>query len=168
MTSPALVHPTSRAPSGSSAISLWITAGALLFIVALAGSAAVVPRLRVLHFFQALLYVAVAVMARRGSAMAFGAGTVVAIAWNGLQLFITHNMQAGARLLWSYAHTGAATRIDTMLVFVGGVGHFILIAASVTAFLISRPNGRAWRDFGLGGLFGLLYMAAIIAAFLPR
>lgn len=150
------------------ATDIWIPIGALLFISALAGAAAVVPRLRVLHFFQALIYVAVVVFARRGHSAAFGAGIVIAAAWNALNLFITHNFQSGARLLWSYIQSGSASRIDTMMVFVGGVAHFVLIAACTTAFLALRPDGRAWRGFALGGFGVLLYMAAIGFAFGPR
>ena len=147
---------------------MWIPVGALLFIVALVGSAAVVPRLRTLHVFQALLYVGVVLLARRGKPVGLGAATAVAMTWNALQIFVTHNMQAGARLLWAHVLTRSATRVDTMMVFVGGVGHFILMAACMSAFVASRPDGRAWRSFFAGGLAGLAYMVAIVAAFAPR
>lgn len=76
---------------------IWIPIGAGLFILALAGSAVVVPQLRLLHAFQALIYVAVVLLARRQSALGFGAGIAIAVAWDGLQIFITHLAQAGAR-----------------------------------------------------------------------
>jgi hypothetical protein len=152
----------------SGAAGLWIPVGAVLFVVALIGAAAVVPQLRWLHFFQALIYVAVVALTRRRSAFAFGAGTVVSIAWNALNLFITHLMQAGGRAVWAYVQTGHAARIDTMMVFVGGIAHFVLMAACVTAFLASRPDARAWRAFASGGISVLVYMAAIIVAFAPH
>jgi hypothetical protein len=42
---------------------LWISIGAGLFLVALTGSALVVPELRLLHLLQALIYVAVVILA---------------------------------------------------------------------------------------------------------
>ena len=57
---------------------VWIPLGAGLMIVALAGSAAVVPQLRLLHLFQALIYVAVILLARRNLAWGFGAAIVIA------------------------------------------------------------------------------------------
>jgi len=44
----------------------------------------------------------------------------------------------------------------------------VLIAACLTGFMALNPDARAWRRFALGGLIGMLYMAAIIAAFRPR
>lgn len=47
---------------------VWIPLGAGLFIFALVGSAVAVPQLRLLHLFQALIYVAVILLARRNYA----------------------------------------------------------------------------------------------------
>jgi len=44
---------------------VWIPIGAGLFVIALAGSALVVPELRLLHLLQALIYVAIVILARR-------------------------------------------------------------------------------------------------------
>jgi len=53
-----------RARSIKSASSrLWIPLGSGLFIIALTGSAIVVPQLRMLHVLQALIYVAVPILA---------------------------------------------------------------------------------------------------------
>src|SRR5690242_10166730 len=84
---------------------VWIQVGAGIFIFALAVSAAFVPQLRLLHFLQALIYVAIIIFARRDGAWVFGAGVTVAVLWNSLSLFITHLMQAGAVELWSFLHT---------------------------------------------------------------
>jgi len=104
---------TATRAKASSLTCVWIPIGAALFIVALIGSAAVVPQLRPLHFFQALIYVAVILLARRNSAWGFGAGVSVPACWNYLQLFLTHNFQSGARLFWSFLHTGQLRRFDT-------------------------------------------------------
>jgi len=72
---------------------VWIPLGAGLFIFALTGSAVAVPQLRLLHAFQALIYVAVILLARRNRASGFGADSAIAMAWNSLQLFVTQNTQ---------------------------------------------------------------------------
>jgi hypothetical protein len=51
----------------ASSTRFWIPIGAALFIVALIVSALVVPQLRLLHCLQALIYVAVVILARRNS-----------------------------------------------------------------------------------------------------
>jgi hypothetical protein len=78
---------------------VWIPLGTGLFIFALVGSAVAVPQLRLLHAFQALIYVAVILLARRDSASGFGAGTAIAVAWNGVEWLGPHLIQAGAHEL---------------------------------------------------------------------
>ena len=70
---------------GSQWTRAWIPLGAGLFIFALVGSAVVIPQLRLLHAFQAVIYVAVVLLARRDSALGFGAGITIAVAWNSLE-----------------------------------------------------------------------------------
>lgn len=147
---------------------MWIPLGAGLMILALAGSAVVVPQLRLLHAFQALIYVAVILLARRNRASGFGAGITIAVAWNSLQLLITHLFQAGARELWTLLGTGQLRRPDTFMVFVGGVGHFVLIIACLAAFRQLRPGKEEWRQFLTGGVLALAYFGVIVATMLPR
>lgn len=54
-------------PDGFRSTETWINVGAGLFLLALLVSAFLVPELRVLHSLQALIYVAVIVLARRYS-----------------------------------------------------------------------------------------------------
>jgi hypothetical protein len=147
---------------------VWIPLGAGLFLCALAGSAFVVPELRPLHLFQALIYVAIILTARRNHAAGFGAGVTIAVVWNGLQLFITHLVQAGAVELWGLLSTGQLRRPDTLAVFVGGVGHFILLVACVAAFRQLGPGKREWLRFASGGALTLAYFAIIAATMAPR
>jgi hypothetical protein len=147
---------------------IWIPVGAGLFIVALAGSAIAVPQLRMLHTFQALIYVAVILLARKNQPSAFGAGTTIAVAWNSLQLFITHLAQVGARMLWILVSTGQLRRPDTLMVFVGTIGHFVLIVGCVGAFRELRPGKKEWWQFVLGGVLVLAYFGVIVATMLPR
>jgi hypothetical protein len=147
---------------------VWISIGAAFFIIALIGSAVVVPQLRPLHFFQALIYVGIVILAWCDSPWGFGAGAAVALFWNGLQLFVTHNFQAGASLLWSFLQTGAVHRFDTMMVPVGGFGHFILIIACIAGVVGQKSGNRIWWKFFGGGAICLTYFALIVFLLLPR
>ena len=151
----------------SSATHVWTPIGAGTFILALVGSAIVVPQLRVLHFFQALIYVAVIIFARRNSMWGFGGGITVAVAWNGLNLFITHNIQGGAIAFWTLLRTGEVHRVDTMMVTLGGIGHCILIVACLVA-LFDGKTVRNWWKFAGGGIATMAYFAMIVFLFLPR
>jgi hypothetical protein len=158
------VTPYSRESSSALA---WISIGSTLFLIALTVSALVVPQLRLLHFLQAFIYVAVVVLARRNSAWGYGAGATIAVAWNSLNLFVTHLTQAGAIAFWSLLRTGQVQRLDTMMVTLGGIGHFILISACLTAFF-HRHGNRRWWTFAGGGVLALAYFALIIMIARPR
>jgi hypothetical protein len=152
----------------SSLTRMWIPIGAAVFVIALIGSASVVPQLRPLHFFQALIYIAVVTLAHRNSAWGFGAGLAIALFWNSLQLFVTHNFQIGARLFWSFLHTGQIRQFDTMMVTVGGIGHFILIIACMAAVLRQGSDNNKWWKFLGGAVACLAYFALIVSLLLPR
>ena len=147
---------------------VWIPVGAGLFMVALTVSAIVVPRLRLLHLLQALIYVAVILLTRRNNALGFGAGITIAAIWNSLNLFVTHLFQAGAREFLSLLLTGHLRRPDTMMVTLGGVAHFILVIACIAAFLQLHPGKKEWGRFVAGGVLVLAYFALIIVAAAPR
>src|SRR5262245_64024860 len=106
-------------PNGFYSAQVWTYLGAALFLVALLVSAIVVPELRLLHLMQALIYVAVIVLARRNSAWGFGAGFAIAIVWNGLSLFVTRLMQAGAVAFLSSLRYGHVEQIILMMVGLG-------------------------------------------------
>jgi hypothetical protein len=82
--------------NGPNSAQAWTYIGATLFLSALLVSAIVIPGLRLLHSFQALIYIAVIVLARRNSPWGYGAGFAIAIVWNGMNLFVTHLIQVGA------------------------------------------------------------------------
>lgn len=148
---------------------LWIPAGAILFLVALAGSALVVPQLRPLHFLQALIYVAVVALARRNSAYGFGAGFTIGVFWNSLNLFVTHLFEGGAVAFWAYLHTGQVRRPDTMMVPLGGIAQLMLIVSCLAAQCDPRTdNHRKWWKFAAGGILALAYLALIVAIARPR
>ena len=154
--------------NGSATTRAWIPLGAGIFLSALAGSAIAVPQLRLLHTFQALIYVAIVLLARRNHASAYGAGVAIATLWNSLQLFITHLAQAGAEELWMLVRTGHVRRLDTLMVFFGWIGHFVLLVACVAALRQLGPRKKEWWQFVAGGVSVLAYFALIVTTMLPR
>ncbi len=145
----------------------WLTIGGALFVVALAVSALAVPQLRLLHLLQAFIYVAVVMLARRNNIYALGAGFTIAVAWNCLEIFVAHLMQAGAVMFWSFLHTGHVEHLETMMVPLGGIGHFILITACLALFNQTTDNKKWWK-FLAGGVLVLGYFAVIVAIARPR
>ena len=157
-----------KKPTASSTTQVWITIASALFIGALIISALVVPQLRPLHFLQSLIYVVIVILARRNSMWSFGAGVTIGIAWNSLNIFVTHLMQEGAFEFWSFIRTGRTGRIETMTVTLGGIAHFILITACLIAVFRQKSDSKNWRKFAGGGALVLAYMALIIAVARPR
>jgi hypothetical protein len=146
----------------------WIPLAASLFVVALIASAWVVAQLRLLHFLQALIYIAIVTLAYRNSAWGFGAGVAVAVAWNSLNLFVTHLMQAGVVEFWSSLHGAQVRRPDTMMVALGGLAHFILIFECLAAVLHRRNEKNKWWKFTGGAVAVLAYLVLIVAIARPR
>ena len=154
--------------NGSSSTRVWIPIGGGLFLVALAVSAVAVPELRPLHFFQALIYVTVVFLARRNNVFAFGAGFTIAVAWDCLEFFGPHLIQAGAVMFWSFLHTGQVQHLETMMVPIGGIGHLILIVACLTALAHQTTDSKKWWKFIAGGVLVLAYFALIVAIASPH
>jgi hypothetical protein len=146
----------------------WIGVGAALFLVALAVSAIIVPELRLLHLLQALIYVAVILLARRNSAWGFGAGFTIGVVWNSFSLFVTHLMQVGAIAFWSSLRAGHIEQPVPMMVALGGIGHFVLIIASFLAQLRHNVESKKWWKFVGGGAITIAYFVLIIAFARPR
>jgi hypothetical protein len=154
--------------NGSSSTRVWIPIGAALFVIALTISAWVVPQLRLLHLLQAVIYVGIVILARRNSFWGLGAGVTIGVVWNSLNLFVTHLMQAGAVAFWSFVRTGQVRRLDTMMVTLGGIGHFVLIVGCVAAFFNPAKDNKKWWKFVAGGALTLAYFALIVAFARPR
>jgi hypothetical protein len=151
-----------------SATRVWIPIGAALFTVALIVSALVVPQLRLLHLFQALIYVAVVILARHNSMWGIGAGVTTAVYWNSLNLFVTHNIQRGAVAFGSFLRTGQMRELVPMMVMLGGIGHFVLIIACLAALLDRRINDKKLWKMVAGGVVALAYLALIVIVARPR
>ena len=92
----------------------------------------------------------------------------IGVVWNSLNLFVTHLMQAGAVAFWFFVHTGQVRRPETMMVTLGGIGHFVLIIACLAALFDKTPEDRKWWKFVGGGAWTLVYFFLIIAVARPR
>jgi hypothetical protein len=154
--------------NGLRSTQVWVYIGAALFLLALLLSAFLVPDLRILHSFQALIYVAVVVLARRNSAWGYGAGFAIAIVWNGMNFFGPHLIQAGAVAFWSWLRTGHEQQLVPMMVTLGALGHFILIFATILAVLRYNAETRKWWKFAGGGVLSIAYFALLVACFRPH
>jgi hypothetical protein len=145
-----------------------IALGVGLFVVALGGSGLLIPQLRLLHSFQAMIYVAVLMLTWRNSAWGFGAGIAPAILWNGMELIITRLPQVGALQLVSLIHGASLTRPDAIIVLIGTVGHFLLIIACIAGFLRLQTSWRHWGQFIGGALLTIGYFALIVSTMAPH
>ncbi len=158
--------------SKSTANPAWINAsiltGAGCFLFALVLSAVFDPKIRVLHTLQALIYVAVIVLTRRKSAWGFGAGCIVAVFWNYVNLFVTNFVTAGLEQLSALVRTGQLHRPDLLVAVIAAGGHFLLIIACLAGFLRTRPGARRWGEFAGGGVVALGYFIAIIVTTGPQ
>ena len=147
---------------------LCLYTGAAVFLLALLLSAILVPELRVLHSLQALMYVAVIVLAHRNRAWVYGAAFSIAVLWNAMGLLITHLIEVGAADFWLMLRSGHAGEIVPVIVMMGGVGHFVLICAAVVAVVRCNSEDRKWWKFAGGGIVSLAYFALLVALFQPH
>ena len=147
-------------------VPIWIGAGCFVFALLL--SAVYDPSIRVLHALQALIYVAIVVLTRRGSAWGFGAGCGIAAFWNYINLFVTTFIQAGLDQLGTLLQTGDIPRPDLLIAIVAAGGHFLLLAACAAGFVRARPGLAQWGRFVAGGVLAPVYLVAIIVTTGPQ
>ena len=141
-------------------ISLFIIVGAVYFMSALFVAAIFEPDIRLLHAFQALIYVAIIVLTRRNSAWGFGIGCLNGVFWN--YIFIV-----GAQdKLWLLLK-GQLFRPDLVLQAVATVANFLIIIACLTAFIRLKPDAKRWTAFVTGGLLAVGYLILIIVLMRP-
>lgn len=146
--------------------SVVIGAGFLIFALAL--SAFYEPRIRVLHGLQALIYLAVVVLARRNRPWGFGAGLFISTFWNCINLFVTTFIRAGVEQLFDFFQTGRIARPDLALSLTAAAGHFLLVVACLAGFLRTRPQARQWAQFVGGGILAIGYFILIIVPTGPQ
>jgi hypothetical protein len=117
---------------------------------------------------QALIYVAVLGLTRRNSPWGFGIGVIIPVAWNCLNLFVTHLFQTGAVQFLILVRTGHVSRPETPLVTLACMAHFLLIIACMAGFLQLRPGMKQWGQFLASGFLAMAYFALMIAVAAPR
>lgn len=146
-----------------------IVASSVVFIFVLALSAVYDPSIRVLHAFQAAIYVAVVILARRRSAWGYGAGCLIAVFWNWTNLVHTTFITSGLRELSRALQTGQVRRPDQLIAVVAASAHVVLIFACLTGYARIRPK-VSWEPtkFLAGGLLAIAYFAGIIVLFGPQ
>ena len=114
------------------------------------------PTIRFLHVLQALIYIAVIVLTRKSSAWGFGAGCIIAVFWNYMNLFVTTFVKAGLQQLSILLRTGQLQRPDLLIAVIAAGGHFLLIIACLVGFLRTRPRVQQWGKFMAGGALAVL------------
>jgi len=119
------------------------------------------PSIRILHAFQALIYVAVIVLTLRNSPWGFGAGCFIGAFWNFLFLRGAAG-DVGALL------SGRAFRPDIALQFTAALAHFLLIAACIAGMLRAKADGKRWAAFIVSGLLTIGYLLLLIALLRPQ
>jgi hypothetical protein len=130
-------------------------------MLALFISASFAPSLRLLHAFQALIYIAVVVLARRRSPWGYGAGCLIAGFWNYILL------RAGAADIWAFV-TGRVIRPDIGLQLAAAFAHCVLIAACLAGFLRRNPCRKEWARFLLAGFVAIGYLIILMITMRPQ
>ncbi|HEY4874482.1 MAG TPA: hypothetical protein VIH86_02850 [Puia sp.] len=77
-------------------------------------------------------------------------------------------MQAGMVVFWSFVQTGHIQRLEKMMVPVGGIAHFILIIACLSALFNHPKDNKKWWKFAGGAVLTIAYMSLIILIARPR
>jgi hypothetical protein len=146
-----------------------IIASSVVFILVLALSAVYDPSIRVLHVFQAFIYVAVIILAARRSAWGYGAGCLIAAFWNWMNLVHTTFIANGMRELLRALQTGEIQRPDQLIAVLAATAHFVLIGGCLIGYIRIKPKTR-WDllKFLAGGLLAIGYFVGIIIAFGPQ
>lgn len=142
-----------------------IVASCLLFIFALAVSAYFEPAIRLLHTFQAFIYLAVIAGALRHQKWAYGAGISIAAFWNYINLFVNTFIR-DVRL----NHIGRACRQSGHDHSDSGCPRTLRYDRFLPLGLFASGNKRL-TDIGIllgSGAVAIGYFAAIIVIFGPQ
>jgi hypothetical protein len=100
-----------------------------------------------------LIYFAVIALTRRNSAWGYGAGCIISVFWNYINLFVTTFIKAGVEQLLELRQTGRLKRPDLALSLIAAGGNFLLIIACyfVATIITTGPQyiDLLRRVFGL-------------------
>jgi len=140
-----------------------------IFIGILALAAWWDPSIRWLHAFQALLYVAIAVLALQRNRWGYLLGIATAGFWNYTTLFLNNFFHAGREQLSILLSTGQLPRPDLLIAVPAVAAHFVMIGCCLWGYV--RLPEKDWRDVGRAAACTALsvgYFALIMALFQPR
>jgi hypothetical protein len=141
MAFPARVEQKSRVDRWINAL---ILVGSAIFVLGLTVSAIFAREWRVLHFFQALIYVAIVVLTWRKRPVGFGAGLGVGLFWD--VLFVKVAGHDVVQELASFFRTGQAPHASLLLSLFAALGHLLIIIACVMGLIRLRPAARPWME----------------------
>jgi hypothetical protein len=123
-----------------------ILTGACLFILVLAISAVWEKDIRWLHFFQAWMYVATIVLARRGNRWGYFIGIAAAGLWDYAQLFVNTFFWNGLQQLSHWLRTGHMSRPDLAIAVPAFIGNLLVVVGCLWAY--AGMKGKSIRDAG--------------------
>ena len=141
----------------------------LVFITILFLSAWWDPSIRWLHFFQAWLYVATAVLALRQDKWGYFLGIATAAFWAYGALFLNGFFQAGREQLMVLLETGTLPRPELIISVPAVLANLTVVVCCLWGYL--RLPGRRLGDAGLfvaSVVVSMGFFAADMAIFQPR
>ena len=153
-----------------SATRVWIPIGAALFVVALIGSALILPELRLLHVLQAFIYVAIVILAAKQQHVGYRRGHRDRRLLERTQsLRDSQHAEGGGRVL-VVAADGPDRGVSgiPMLVLLGGIGHLLIIAGCLAIAFDRRITDKKLWKMVAGGVVALAYFALIVIVARPR
>jgi len=159
-------------PSGSQKFGApqWmILLGAGGFVLALGISAYWEPAIRILHFFQAWMYIATVALSFLGSRWGYFIGVSAAGFWNYLTLFVIGFFPNGLEQTVMWMHTGHLARPDIFIAVPAWFSNLLVICGCVWAY--SRLGKRRLSDvWGFVSVFVLTtgFLALDMALFQAR
>ena len=140
-----------------------------VFILILALAAWWDQSIRWLHFFQAWLYVATALLVLQRERWGYFLGAVTAAFWNYVTLFLNNFFHAGLEQLELLLSTGQMPRADLIISVPAVAAHFVMIGCCLWGYarLPKHPASDAGR-LAVSAVISIGYFAGIMALFQPR
>ena len=146
-----------------------ILAGSCLFIFVLWLSAYLESDIRWLHFFQAWMYLAAAVLSLQRSRWGYFIGLSAAGLWDYINLFVTSFLRSGLHWVSAWISTGQLERVDQVVAVPGWIGNLLVVIGSIWAY--ARLSEKRWSDLGRLAFAFILttgFFAAAMALCQPR
>lgn len=146
-----------------------ITIGATVFIVVLFISAYWEADIRLLHFFQAWMYLATLALVWKHSRWGYFIGIGAAALWNYTTLFVNTFLKNGLDQASILVHTGHLPRPDLFISVPAWLGNLAVIGGCVLAYGCGAE--KKWLDipkFAIAVVGTTCFFALIVAIFQPR